>query len=122
MTQCKIDNNDIHIIFIESDEIPNIIRLDNGTEIEFINDDISAIVLPNLMQQLPYGMSIDEISLESIQEIENDIILVVLNIKSGGQISNINVRIDISSLNQKVYIWLMTYIHMTMEVNLAWLM
>lgn len=104
MTQCKINNNDVHIIFIESDTIPNIIRLDNGTEIEFIDDDVSAIVLPNLMQQLPHGMSVDEISLDSIQEIETDIVLIVLNIKSGEQISNINVRIDISSLNQKVYI------------------
>ena len=38
MTQCRIVNQDVHIIFIESDEVTIIKRLDNGTEIEF-NDD-----------------------------------------------------------------------------------
>lgn len=103
MTQCTIHNNDLYIIFIESDEIPISIRLDNGTEIEFINDEVSTIVLPNFMLQLP-NIQFDKIWLEQIQEIDDDLIQIELRIQDGERINNINAKLDISSLNRKVYI------------------
>ena len=103
MTQCRIHNNDLYIVFIESDEVPISIRLDNGTEIEFINDEVSAIVLPNFMLQLP-NIQFDKIWLEQIQEIDDDLIQIELRIQDGERINNINAKLDISSLNRKVYI------------------
>lgn len=103
MTQCTIHNNDLYIVFIESDEVPISIRLDNGTEIEFINDEVSAIVLPNFMLQLP-NIQFDKIWLEQIQEIDDDLIQIELRIQDGERINNINAKLDISSLNRKVYI------------------
>ena len=89
MTQCTIHNNDLYIVFIESDEVPISIRLDNGTEIEFINDEVSAIVLPNFMLQLP-NIQFDKIWLEQFQEIDDDLIQIELRIQDGERINNIN--------------------------------
>ena len=104
MTQCKIFNNDLHIIFIESDETPISVRLDNGTEIEFINDEVSVIILSNFMLQLPMGINFNKIWLESIQEIDEDLVQIELRIQDGETINSINAKLDISSLNRKVYI------------------
>lgn len=101
MTQCKLNNNDLNIIFIESDEVPTVYRLDNGAEIEFINDNVSMIVLPNLTQQIPFSPINDtDISLNSIKEIDKDLVEIQLIIQD----KNMNIKLDISSLNRKVYI------------------
>lgn len=101
MTQCKLNNNDLNIIFIESDEVPIVYRLDNGAEIEFINDSVSMIVLPNLTQQIPFSpISDTDISLNSIKEIDEDLVEIQLIIQD----KNMNIKLDISSLNRKVYI------------------
>lgn len=104
MTQCRIVNQDVHIIFIESDEVPIIKRLDNGTEIEFIDDNVSAIILPNFLNQLPPGLQFNELELETINEIDKDLIQIIFNIKGPKATNSIRATLDISSLHQKLYI------------------
>ena len=98
MTQVKItDNGDLHFIFKEvDDDIVTTIKLDNGGEFEFYNDECVSLILPNFKQQLHYNI-IDSVKLQDIKLQDYDVLFtVVIN----GQ--NINGKINISSLHEKI--------------------
>ena len=101
MTQCKINNDDLSIVFFDSDDVPIVYRLDNGAEIELIDDEISMIVLPNFIQQIPFQpLNEEDIELGDIIEIDKDLLQIQLHIQD----KNINIKLDISSLDRKIYI------------------
>lgn len=96
MKQAKVYNGNLHIIF--NDKIENqsaiVYKLDNGAELEFVDDELVTLILPNFEQQLGIG-SLTEIpiDLKNIQ-MDNNFILFTLDIQ--GQ--NINGRIDCASI------------------------
>lgn len=97
MTQVEIDNGDLRFIFNKyQDETPMIYRLDNGGELEFIDDECVGLVLPNFEQQLNRGI-INDIELENSTLSDDDFIF---NLIIDGQ--NITGRINLSSLNSKI--------------------
>lgn len=97
MTHVQMDNGDLHFIFKKyEDKTPLIYKLDNGGELEFIDDEFVGLVLPNFEQQLNRG-HINDIKLENIH-LENDD--VVFNIVVNGQ--NIAGKVNLSSLDRKI--------------------
>lgn len=96
MKQAKVYNGNLHIIFNNKIENQSAIvyKLDNGAELEFVDDELVTLILPNFEQQLGIG-SLTEIpiDLKNIQ-MDNNFILFTLDIQ--GQ--NINGRIDCASI------------------------
>lgn len=96
MTQANIDSNgDLHIIFNEkSDDIVTTYKLDNGAELDFINEDLIELILPNFEMQLGRGsllgleITVNDVSLDDMT------ILFSLDIQG----NTINGRVDCSSL------------------------
>lgn len=95
------DNGDLCIIFNEdkfNEDFLIVFRLDNGAELNFYDDEIVALILPNFESQLGRGPLLGlDISLDNIT-MQGDDILFNLNIQ--GQ--NINGKIDCSSIKGKV--------------------
>lgn len=98
MKQAKVYNGNLHIIF--NDKIENqfaiVYKLDNGAELEFVDNELVALILPNFEQQLGIGSLAEiPIDLKNIK-MDNNLILFTLDIQ--GQ--NINGRIDCTSIKQ----------------------
>lgn len=97
MVQVQIDNGDLRFIFKEyGDVTPIIYTLDNGGELEFVDDDFVALVLPRFEQQLNLGY-IEDIDLKHMSLVNDDF---VFNLTVNGQ--DINGRVNISSLDSKI--------------------
>ena len=95
MTQVQInETGDLYFIFKEyADDNPvTTYTLDNGGELEFINDECVSLVLPNFERQLNHG-KINTVLLNDIN-LQDD--TVFFNITVDGQ--DINGRINLSSL------------------------
>lgn len=96
MTQSKVMNGDLHIIFSEKndDDVVVVEKLDNGAELEFVDDNLVTLILPNFEAQLGRGpLSGLEINLKNVH-MDNDTIL--FNIDVEGQ--SINGKVDCSSI------------------------
>lgn len=94
MSTVKIIGGNLHIVFNDSDEPAVVYKLDNGAELEFNNDTLSALILPNFERQLNIGdLSNIDIALLDIQ-MQDSVILFTLDIQ--GQ--HINGRVDCSSM------------------------
>lgn len=96
MTQANIDSNgDLHITFSEkTDDVITTYKLDNGAELDFIDEELVELILPNFEEQLGRGSLLGlEIKLNDIS-LDGMIILFSLDIH--GNI--INGRVDCSSL------------------------
>ena len=97
MVQVQVNNGDLRFIFKEYEDVtPIVYTLDNGGELEFVDDDFVALVLPKFEQQLNRG-HIEDIELNNMDLIENDF---VFNLTVDGQ--DINGRVNISSLDSKI--------------------
>lgn len=100
MTQLQLnDSGDLRIIFKESDDDNVVVhKLSNDSEIEFVNDECIAIVLPSFEQKLNRG-HLDRDSL-SIQDYWLEDEVAFFNINIGMQ--TVNIKINLSSLKDKV--------------------
>ena len=99
MKQAKInDAGDLFLILDDNYDQDIVVsyRLDNGAEVEFINDKCVAIVLPSFVARLNRG-NITDVKLEGLDFINDT---VHFNIDIGGQV--VNGRINLASLNDKV--------------------
>ena len=96
MTQVEIDNGDLRFIFNKYTGTPIVYRLDNGGELEFVDEECVGLVLPNFEQQLNRG-TINNIELEDSSLNNDDFIF---NLIIDGQ--NITGRINLSSLDSKI--------------------
>ena len=97
MTQVEInDSGDLHFIFKEVNDVVTTVKLDNGGELDFYEDECVALILPNFRQQLNYPI-INTLELENIM-LQNDDVLFTIVIN--GQ--NINGKIHISSLHKNI--------------------
>lgn len=99
MTDIEVINGDLYVIFNknESDVLVSY-RLSNGAEIDFFEDTLVQIILPNFEAQLKRGPLADvPIEYVSAQLIDCEIILVIkiLNDK-------INIKINAESLKHKL--------------------
>lgn len=101
MTQAKIDEfGSLNIIFneINEDDVLAVAIIDNGAEIEYTNDTIHKLILPNFEQQLNRGSLLGlEIDIANIY-MQDDILFFELKIMN----DSINCKIDISSINSKI--------------------
>ena len=99
MKQAKInDTGDLFLILSEDYDKEAIVtyQLDNGAEVEFIDDKCVAIVLPSFVSKLNRG-SIETVTLESLDLIEDT---AHFNLDIGGQV--VNGRINFASLKDKI--------------------
>ena len=99
MTDIKVINGDLYVIFNknESDVLVSY-RLSNGAEIDFFEDVLVQLILPNFEAQLKRGPLVNvPIEYISAQLIDCEIILVIkiLNDK-------MNIKIDAESLKHKL--------------------
>lgn len=95
MVQAKLnDIGDLFFIFKEEydRDLVVVYQLDNGAEVEFINDECVAIVLPSFVAKLNRG-DIQSVELESFDIIDD---VVYFNLDIGGQV--VNGRISFASL------------------------
>lgn len=95
MVQAKLnDIGDLFFIFKEEydRDLVVVYQLDNGAEVEFINDECVAIVLPSFVAKLNRG-DIQSVELESFDIIDD---VVHFNLDIGGQV--VNGRISFASL------------------------
>lgn len=95
MVQAKLnDIGDLFFIFKEEydRDLVVVYQLDNGAEVEFINDECVAIVLPSFVAKLNRG-DIQSVELESFDIIDD---VVHFNLDIGGQV--VNGRINFASL------------------------
>lgn len=95
MVQAKLnDIGDLFFIFKEEydRDLVVVYQLDNGAEVEFINDECVAIVLPSFVAKLNRG-DIQSVELESFDIIDD---AVHFNLDIGGQV--VNGRISFASL------------------------
>ena len=101
MTQARIDEfGNLNIIFneIDDDDVVLVAKVDNGAEIEYIDDTIYKVVLPNFEQQLNRGSLLGlEIDITNIY-MEDDILLFELKIVN----DFINCKVDLSSIDSKI--------------------
>lgn len=95
MKQAKLnDAGDLLFIFKEEYNKDSVIvyQLDNGAEVEFVNDECVAIVLPSFVAKLNRG-PIESVELESFDIIDD---VAYFNLDIGGQV--VNGRISFASL------------------------
>lgn len=99
MTQCHINNEDLNIVFQETNEVPIVLKLDNGSEFDFVDDELVNICLPNFLRQIPNNIQFEEICFDKITWIDDNVIKVELYIiLPNKQRQSININVDISSL------------------------
>lgn len=91
------DAGDLFLILDEryNQDVVTCYRLDNGAEIECIDDKCVAIVLPQFALRI--NRDIQQVELESLDFIDD---VVHFNLDIGGQF--INGRVNIASLNDKL--------------------
>lgn len=96
MTQANIDSNgDLHITFSEkTDDVTTTYKLDNGAELDFIDEELVELILPNFEEQLGRGSLLGlEITVNNVS-LDDMTILFSLDIQG----HTINGRVDCSSL------------------------
>lgn len=102
MVKIKVINGDLYIFFKENKYDALICyQIDNGVEIDFYNDDLVQIILPNFESQFNRG-SLENVPIECLDIQINEDRNVVLSIKIFNNIHNIN--FSISSIIHKTYI------------------
>ena len=95
MVQARLnDAGDLLFIFKEGydEDLVVVYRLDNGAEVEFIDDECVAVVLPSFVARLNRG-DINSVELESFDIIDD---VAHFNLDIGGQV--VNGRISFASL------------------------
>ena len=95
MKQAQLnDAGDLFFIFKEEYDNNSVVvyQLDNGAEVEFVDDECVAIVLPSFVAKLKRG-DIQSVELESFDMIDD---VGYFNLDIGGQI--VNGRISFASL------------------------
>lgn len=97
MSQTNIINGDLYIIFQEVDGVLTSYKLDNGAEVDFYNDNIVQIVLPNFENQLGRG-KLDNVPMELVNTELIDDNHVKLSIKIIND--TINITLDFSSIEK----------------------
>ena len=91
------DAGDLFLILDEcySQDVVVCYKLDNGAEVEFVDDKCVAIVLPMFTSKI--NRNIQQVKLESLDFIDN---VAHFNLDIGGQF--VNGRVNFSSLNKKL--------------------
>ena len=95
MTQAKLnDSGDLFLILDDNYNQDTVVtyQLDNGAEVEFVDDKCVAIVLPSFVAKLNRG-PLKDVTLESLDLIDDT---AHFNLDIGGQI--VNGRINFASL------------------------
>lgn len=99
MSQVKVENGDLYIIFNENkDDVLVSYKLDNGAEFDFYNNKLVQLVLPNFENQLNRG-SLSNVSMELLDVTFNDT-KITLPIKIIND--TINISLDCSSIIHKI--------------------
>lgn len=99
MSQIKVENGDLYIIFNENkDDVLVSYKLDNGAEFDFYDDKLVQLVLPNFENQLNRG-SLSNVSMELLDVTFNDT-KMTLPIKIIND--TINISLDCSSIIHKI--------------------
>ena len=100
MTQVQInESGDLEIIFKEYDntDTPVVCKLSNDSEVEFINDECVAIVLPSFEQKLNRGpLNRDDVSIQDYWFADD---IAFFNVNVGLQ--TVNIKLNLSSLKSK---------------------
>lgn len=104
MPQVKVENQDLYVIFKEVDDnaVLTSYRLDNGSEVDFFEDDLVQIVLPRFEVSLNRG-PLENVPIEfiDIDFINNDFDMAfILKVKIMND--DLNIRCDCSSLMHKI--------------------
>ena len=86
--------NELHIVFKEV-EIPIIFELDNNVLLEFDDDTLCSIVLPNFSNMLKMPINVQTAFTLSDLKIVDEIMTITMNVN--GEI-NININVNVSSL------------------------
>lgn len=100
MTQVKVKNGDLYIIYKDIDDVTPLIsyRLDNGAELDFNNNDLIQIVLPNFESQLNRG-SLENIPIELVEtKIDGTRMIFSIEIFN----DTLNISLDYSSIMDKL--------------------
>ena len=99
MSQIKVENGDLYIIFNENkDDVLVSYKLDNGAEFDFYDNKLVQLVLPNFENQLNRG-SLSDVSMELLDVTFNDA-KITLPIKIIND--TINISLDCSSIIHKI--------------------
>ena len=99
MSQIKVENGDLYIIFNENkDDVLVSYKLDNGAEFDFYDNELVQLVLPNFENQLNRG-SLSDVSMELLDVTFNDT-KITLPIKIIND--TINISLDCSSIIHKI--------------------
>ena len=99
MSQIKVENGDLYIIFNENkDNVLVSYKLDNGAEFDFYDNKLVQLVLPNFENQLNRG-SLSNVSMELLDVTFNDT-KITLPIKIIND--TINISLDCSSTIHKI--------------------
>ena len=99
MSQIKVENGDLYIIFNEDkDDVLVSYKLDNGAEFDFYDNKLVQLVLPNFENQLNRG-SLSDVSMELLDVTFNDT-KITLPIKIIND--TINISLDCSSIIHKI--------------------
>lgn len=99
MSQIKVENGDLYIIFNENkDDVLVSYKLDNGAEFDFYDNKLVQLVLPNFENQLNRG-SLSDASMELLDVTFNDT-KITLPIKIIND--TINISLDCSSIIHKI--------------------
>lgn len=99
MSQIKVENGDLYIIFNENkDNVLVSYKLDNGAEFDFYDNKLVQLVLPNFENQLNRG-SLSNVSMELLDVTFNDT-KITLPIKIIND--TINISLDCSSIIHKI--------------------
>ena len=99
MSQIKVENGDLYIIFNENkDDVLVSYKLDNGAEFDFYDNKLVQLVLPNFENQLNRG-SLSDVSIELLDVTFNDT-KITLPIKIIND--TINISLDCSSIIHKI--------------------
>lgn len=96
----KVINGDLYIILQEvKDDVLVSYKLDNGAEMDFIDDELVQIILPNFESQLGRG-ALDSVPIKLLNSQFVDDSKLILSI----QIINdsINITLDCSSIQGKI--------------------
>lgn len=99
MSQIKVENGDLYIIFNENkDDVLVSYKLDNGAEFDFYDNKLVQLVLPNFENQLNRG-SLSDVSMKLLDVTFNDT-KITLPIKIIND--TINISLDCSSIIHKI--------------------
>lgn len=99
MSQIKVENGDLYIIFNENkDDVLVSYKLDNGAEFDFYDNKLVQLVLPNFENQLNRG-SLSDVSMELLDVTFNNT-KITLPIKIIND--TINISLDCSSIIHKI--------------------